>query len=275
LRSSSSSEQWLGINTKLTASLSQTLQRDCRRLSPWLIYFSLGSMTVASRTIPSVSNGSVKLSFKPQEIDHHVLKLTVGVIAVTLPILTACLSADLIQSISASYYEEGWARDFFVGFLFAISSFLFAYNGDSSHEMLLSKIAALAALGVALFPCGCGTHAEIVPYVHYISAAAMFIVLACLCGVFFYRARSKGHREARWRSCVYAGCGITIVIVITVLAIDHFAGEPIGSKAPRLIFYGESTGLVAFGISWLVASRTLPLITAPGERVSVLPISAS
>jgi len=217
----------------------------------------------------------VKLSFKPQEIDHHVLKLMVGVIAFTLPFLTAFFSADSIQSISASYYEGGWARDFFIGFLFAISSFLFAYNGDGSSEMLLSKVAALAALGVALFPCRCGTHDEVVPYVHYISAVAMFIVLACLCGVFFKRARAKGHREAKWRSYVYAICGITIVMVIVVLAFDHFAGEPIGSKIPRLTFYGEGAGLIAFGISWLVASRALPFITAPAERISVLPVSAS
>ena len=64
-------------------------------------------------------------------------------------------------------------------------------------------------------------------------------------------------------------------MVIAVLAIDHFAGEPIGSKIPRLTFYGEGAGLVAFGISLLVASRALPFITAPRERISMLPISAS
>ena len=215
----------------------------------------------------------MKLAFKPDEIDHHVLKLIVGLIALTLANLTALFSSGPIQSISASYYEGGWARDFFVGFLFAISSFLFAYNGVSSFEMLLSKIAAVAALGVALFPCRCGEHDEAIPYVHYISATVMFIVLACLCGVFFKRARSKGHREARWRCYLYAVCGITIVIVIAVLAIDHFTGEPIGSKVPGLTFYGERAGLVAFGISWLVASRVLPVITASGERISILPIS--
>src|SRR6266404_9609633 len=107
---------------------------------------------------------------KPEEIDHHILKLIVGVIALTLANLTAFLSAHSIQSISASYWEGGWARDFFIGFLFAISSFLLAYNGFSTAEMLLSKVAALAALGVVLFPCGCETHDDVIPYVHYISA---------------------------------------------------------------------------------------------------------
>lgn len=217
----------------------------------------------------------MKLSFKPKEIDDHILKLIVGLIALTLGNLTAFLSADAIQSISAAYYEKGWASDFFIGFLFAISSFLFAYNGDSSLEMLLSKVAALAALGVALFPCHCVPSDPGSAYVHFTSAAVMFIVLACFCGIFFSRARAKGHREAKWRSYVYAICGITIIIVIVVLAFNDFAHDPISSKFPRLTFYGERTALVAFGISWLVASRVLPVITAPRERISILPISGT
>lgn len=217
----------------------------------------------------------MKLSFKPKEIDDHVLKLTVGLIALSLANLTAWLSADSIGSISASYYESGWARDFFIGFLFAISSFLFAYNGDSSAEMILSKIAAVAGLGVALFPCRCDQPPNIVTYVHYTSAAIMFAVLACLCVIFYQRARAKGHREAMWRSYIYAVCAITIVLVIAVLGIDNFTGGHLGSRLPRLTFYGECAGLVAFGISWLVASRVLPFITTPTERVSLLPVKRS
>jgi hypothetical protein len=216
----------------------------------------------------------MKLSFKPKEIDDHVLKLTVGLIALSLANLTAWLSPDAIGSISASYYEGGWARDFFIGFLFAISSFLFAYNGDSAAEMILSKIAAVAGLGVALFPCRCGQPPDIVTYVHYTSAAIMFGVLACLCVIFSRRARAKRHREAIWRSYIYAVCAITIVLVIAVLGIDNFTGGYLGAKMPRLTFYGERAGLMAFGISWLVASRALPFITRPTERVSLLPVEA-
>jgi hypothetical protein len=217
----------------------------------------------------------MKLSFKPREIDDHVLKLTVGVIALSLANLTAWLSADSIGSISASYYEGGWARDFFIGFLFAISSFLFAYNGDSATEMILSKIAAVAALGVALFPCRCEEAPNTVTYVHYTSAAIMFAVLACLCVIFHRRARAKGHREAMWRSYIYAVCAVTIVLVIAVLGIDNFIGNHLASKVPRLTFYGERAGLMPFGISWLVASKALPFITKPTERVSLLPVEAS
>lgn len=217
----------------------------------------------------------MKASFKLKQIDDHVLKLIVGLVALSLASLTAWLSHDRIGSISASYYEDGWARDFFIGFLFAISSFLFAYNGDGAGEMILSKIAALAALGIVLFPCRCGQPSDLTTYVHFTLAAIMFVVLAGFCGIFYKRAQVKGHRQAKWRSYIYAACAMTIILVIAVLGIDGFTGQHLGSKLPRLTFYGESAGLSAFGISWLVASRVIPLITAPHERVSLLPVSSS
>jgi Protein of unknown function (DUF998) len=220
---------------------------------------------------------AMKLTFKPREIDDHVLKLTVGLVALGLPCLTSFLSANRIESISASYYEGGWASDFFIGCLFAISSFMFAYNGYGLAEMVLSKIVALAGLGVALFPCGCGrgADAKTIPHVHYIFAAIMFGVLAGLCIIFYRRARAKPHRQAKWRSHIYAACAIAIVLVIAVLGIDNFTGGHLASKFDRLTFFGEWAGLLAFGISWLVASRALPFITAPRERVSLLPICTS
>lgn len=216
----------------------------------------------------------MRVDFNLNEIDHHVLKFIVGITAIVLANLTVFLSGEALASISEAYHTGGWARDFFVGLLFAISAFLSAYNGSSVLEMLLSKVAAAAALLVALFPCECGTGTELVPYLHYIAAAIMFVILACFCVIFYRRARAKGHREAVWRSYLYALCGVIIIIAMAVLAFDHIAGRPIGSKLTRLIFYGERAGLVAFGVSWLVASRALPLITAPSERISIVPISS-
>ena len=214
----------------------------------------------------------MRVSFNLNEINHHALKLMVGVVALTLGNLTAFLSATAIESISASYYEDGSARDFFVGLLFTISAFLFAYNGSSILEMVLAKIAAVAGIGIAIFPCSCGTHQPIIPYVHYASAAIMFLVLACYCWIFYGRARKKSNLEAALRRYIYAACGITIVLAIAVLAIDAFAAGLVSSIVPRLTFYGERAGLIAFGVSWLVASRTLPFITSSEERVSILPI---
>src|SRR5689334_3046203 len=100
------------------------------------------------------------------EIDHRTMKLIVGIIALSLASLTSFFASKPIESISASYYEDGWSRVIFIGFLFAIAAFLFAYNGYTRLQMVFSKVAAVTALCVALFPCGCEGHPEIIPYVH-------------------------------------------------------------------------------------------------------------
>jgi threonine/homoserine/homoserine lactone efflux protein len=206
------------------------------------------------------------------EIDNHIMKLIVGVIALTLAWLTSYFSSGPLASISESYYEEGWSRDIFVGFLFAISAFLVAYNGlDWPEEMVLAKIAAVAALFVAMFPCDCGRNNEIIPYVHFISAAVMFLSLAMFCWIFYRRALTKPYREARGRAAIYLVCGAVIVLAVVVLAYDGLTGNSVSAKVERLIFYGEAAGLIAFGVSWLVASRVFPVITDPEERVHVLP----
>lgn len=203
-----------------------------------------------------------------QEIDHRTIKLLVGLIALSLANLTSFFADGPITSISASYYEGGWAQNFFVGFLFAIAAFLLAYNGLSRHEMFASKVAALAAFLVAMFPCECDGQDEIIPYVHGVAAAIMFLILAYFCWIFFWRARGKGHSQAKARAVVYALCGVAIILAIAVLALDHLTGGSISAHIPRLVFYGERAGLIAFGISWLTASRVLPVLTRPDERFS-------
>lgn len=202
------------------------------------------------------------------EIDHRTMRMLVGVIALSLANLTAWFAQVPLESISASYHEGGWAQAVFIGFLYAIAAFLLAYNGLSRPEMLLSKVAAVAALGVAMFPCRCKAHDEIVPYVHAVSAAVMFAILAWFCWVFYLRARQKGHSEALARATLYAACGLVIVASIVVLGLDSLSGGRISEVIPRLTFYGERAALMAFGVCWLTASRILPVITRSDERFS-------
>ena len=209
------------------------------------------------------------------EIDHHTIKLIVGVIAISLATLTSWLSETPIQSISASYHEDGWPRNIFVGFLFSISAFLLAYNGRSTREMVLSKIAAFAAIGVAMFPCKCGNHPEIIPSVHGASAAIMFGILAIFCYIFYQRAYGKGYLQAKLRAYIYAICGIVIIVSMLIIALDNLFDGAISSKISRLTFYGEAAGLISFGIAWLSASRILPFITRKDERLPLSPFNDS
>lgn len=162
-----------------------------------------------------------KLKF--HEIDHRTMKLMVGVIALSLPIVTnylASLISSPLSSISESYWRGGWPQTIFVGFLFAIASFLIAYNGQSWPEMVLSKVAAGAALCVAMFPCGCNDKPEIIPGLHYVSAGVMFGVLTYFCYIFLRRALEKGHPQAKLRAGIYAACGVAIVLCSLALGYN-------------------------------------------------------
>ena len=206
---------------------------------------------------------------KQQEIDHRTLKLMVGVVAISLAILTSVFSSNGLHSISESYYENGWSRTIFIGFLFAIASFLLAHNGKTKNEMILSKVAAAAGFGVALFPCDCDHDPNVVPYLHGLSAAAMFIVLAYFCLAFYRRTKSKNYPQAKIRGAIYIACGLVIVASILALAIDFFLDHRF-STGTAFIFWGEAVALVAFGIAWLLASKVLPGFTDERERFSPL-----
>jgi len=203
-----------------------------------------------------------------KEIDHRTIKLIVGIVALSLAFLTNLFSSHPLTSISAAYWEGGWSESIFVGFLFAIAAFLLAYNGYSKSEMLLSKAAAVAGLGVALFPCGCDGNPERLPHAHWICAAMMFLTLAYFCYGFRRRAEAKGHPEAKLRALIYAVCGIAIVVAIAVLVLGRLLG--LSTSIPRHTFYGEETALIAFGVSWLTASRVLPILTRKDEQFSPL-----
>ena len=207
----------------------------------------------------------------PPEIDNHTMKLIAGIIALSLGPLTSLFSRpDALTSISASYWAGGVSQIIFLGFLFATASFFLAYNGYSTREMVASKGAAVSALGVALFPCGCDGHTVDIPYVHWISAAVMFLILAYFCYVFYGRAKAKGHAQARARAWIYLICGVVMVASIVTLALNGLMKEDPEKTSSALVFYGEAAALIAFGVSWLTASRMVPGVTAENERISLL-----
>jgi hypothetical protein len=98
----------------------------------------------------------------------------------------------------------------------------------------------------------------------------MFLILAYFCYVFYKRAREKGHTEANRRAVVYAVSGFAIVASILAMVIDTVSRDALSAVTHRFVFYCERTALVAFGISWLTASLTVPVLTSSHERFSVL-----
>jgi len=206
------------------------------------------------------------------EIDEYAIKFIIGVIAIALPAAVWYLTGGSIDSISQSYWFEGsgWPRNLLVGSLCAIAAFMLAFNGRDGGEMWFAKIGSAAALCVALFPCNCvnggGTPGTKVlgVSVHWAAAAVLFVVLLYFCWRFWRRARVKGktgaNPQASFRAGVYLACFVGLVTAFALFLISF------ATKRPNLIFWGETLGLISFGVSWLLASRILPVVTHPSER---------
>ena len=217
---------------------------------------------------------------KRKEINHHTIKLLIGAIALLLAGTANQLSGlPPIESISESYHRNDWARNVFVGSLFAIFALLLTYNGRSWYEWFLGKGAAFAALGVALFPCGCLNPAmsscgsevtDLTATIHNISAAIMFIILAVFCGLFISRAKTKEHTQAKVRIMIYILCCLAMLVSLIMIAINLKTGGGLEQYFTRPVYVFEAIGLIAFGIAWLTASRMLPIITSHKERITFL-----
>ena len=195
--------------------------------------------------------------------DYLTLRLLVGIIAVLMPIIVSIVAAEHLTSISASYHT--YARDIFVGMLFIVGVFLFAYNGHSASQKWASRLAAVAAITAAIFPTSCEND-NCLPYfafidvytaseIHNYAAIVLFIVLAYFClGPFRQKAREKGEKGKR-RSIIYIFCGSIMIgcIVSAVLAIYTLQSDIVENL--RILYWAEFVGLLVFGIAWFVAGR--------------------
>lgn len=208
------------------------------------------------------------------EINEYAIKFLIGAIAFGLPLVEWLLagSSDDFTSISASFWIELpawshglWPRNIFVGSLIAIAALLLTYNGWTEGEMWLTKLASLAALLIAMFPCWCGCDGhEIVKGVHGVCAGVLFLVLATFCDIFRRRAMDKHRREhhpqPKWRAWIYSACG-----GVMLLSVALFACGAVYDFRLRILV-AEWMGLWAFAVSWLTASHMVPVINRPAER---------
>ena len=103
-------------------------------------------------------------SYRPDDLSNHSHRQLIGYIALLIPALIIIIVLlrdgydrwECLDSISAYYYTGAVAA--FVGMLIALALFLFTYRGYENKYYWADRAsgitAAIAALGVALFPTG-------------------------------------------------------------------------------------------------------------------------
>lgn len=137
-------------------------------------------------------------------------------------------------------------------------------------------LASLCAALVAIAPCACGRPPALISHLHFPAAVIVFAILGYFCLRFRETAVSKTEKypEAKNRVHVYTLCLFGMVVCALMAAGYAVASEKIDGAFPDFVFWLEALGLVSFGVAWLSASRTLPLITNPRERFHILEGSA-
>jgi hypothetical protein len=200
--------------------------------------------------------------------DFETQRFFIGLTAMALPFLVTIIYQEIITSISAYYYTI--SRNVFVGLLFITGFFLLVYNGRYYYEALISKIAALCAIGTALAPTGfpeeIDEHKDCLEKIihsseglHYFFSILLFVQLIFLCLCFARRAKLKKDRFSDARRIIYLVCSALMTVsLLSFPLLSMFT--PLTTEdlnRVNLLFFAESTALIAFGTAWFTAGKPL------------------
>lgn len=202
-------------------------------------------------------------SYRPDDLSDHAHRQLIGYIGLVLPLLLILLVMvrdgvarwRSLESISAYYYTGAVAA--FVGMLVALALFLFTYRGYKNQYYWADRAAgitaAVAALGVALFPTEAPSGVAALSWwrpvtgvLHYVFAVVLLAMFAVYALWLFRITPCREHMpsDKRRRNLVYLLCGIVIVVSMIWAGVAGLSGNS--------LFLPESIALIAFAVSWLV-----------------------
>jgi hypothetical protein len=207
------------------------------------------------------------------------LRRAIGFLGIALPfvLIFGKLLLDgggLLNSISGYYYSD--MRDVYVGTMCAIGVFLLSYRGYGRVDDIAGNVAAVAAVGVALFPTTPAGNVsrtdEIIGMVHIGFAAVFFLTLAFFCLALFTKSDKEdpSPRKAD-RNKLYVASGVTILVCLLFIVLcGWFLNDLTKSVYPAL--WLESAAILAFGAAWLAKGGTL-LSDKPSGTASEAPVA--
>ena len=200
-------------------------------------------------------------------VSYLALRRLIGAFGFALPIailLYVLIShaPDLEASISAYYHTT--FRDILVGVLCAVGVFMLAYKGYETIDTVLSIIAGISAIGVAMFPTsdlamyGMNVPAitPLVGTIHVLATGVLFLTFAAMSFFLFTKSGPTQTAQKKKRNWLYRICAIVIVLCIGTMIVHTVLAAP-NPAGWRPTFWFETISLFAFGLSWLVKGETI------------------
>jgi len=191
-------------------------------------------------------------------VSYLIMRRVIGILGMALPVILIVWGFFLLGfpefRPSLSDYYALRARDAFVGILFAIACFLFAYRGYAPIDNLAGDLGAVFALGVAFFPCN-GAKWE--QGIHFTSAGLLFLVLSGFSLFLFTRSKGGKTDNKKVRNRIYVGCGVAMLLCIALIGLYKVCGKNTVVAKANPVLWLEVLALWTFGISWFVKGETL------------------
>jgi hypothetical protein len=204
---------------------------------------------------------------------YFTLRLGIVVLSVALPLVLYFGGLwfggipYLGSSMSAYYGENGGTlRNWLVGILWAVGSFLYLYKGFSLLENVLLNLAGGFAVGIAMVPCNCwrgavgGSNK-----LHVFVAVSFFLAMAAVClfcaGETISLLPTKAQQDAFKRRYRIIG----VVLVLSPLAA--IAASYVLEQHPSYKFFIEAFGVWTFAYYWWTKSREFRITSAEKRAV--------
>src|SRR2546429_601723 len=205
---------------------------------------------------------------------YLLLRTVIGWIGTLLPVVliageAACYSTTLPGSMSGYYYTP--MRNVFVGALCVLGFFLVAYDSGAVADRVITNVAGVGALGVALCPTKPAVAhltlaQEVTGDFHLAFAVVAFVALGVM-SLRFAEGDSDGPAgspPSRGAAVAYRSCGGFILACVALAAVSNALPASVKSAWP-LLFIFEALAVFAFGISWFVKGNALrSLASVPG-----------
>jgi hypothetical protein len=200
--------------------------------------------------------------FSRHTYSYLALRNAIGWIGTLLPFVLIAgiflFSKEKVLQNSISHYYYTNMGDVFVGALCAIALFMFFYSGYDKWDDWAGNAAGIFALGVAWFPTTETGPGDWIGTVHFICAAALFIMLAFFSIYLFTKTKKDAEptQQKLIRNKIYISCGIIMVLCLAAIFIYMNFIQDIHYDS-TYVYWMETIALVAFGISWLTKGETL------------------
>ena len=202
-----------------------------------------------------------------KSLDTVRLRKTIGWLGFALPwiVLILCIIFGCApeghlfpDSISATYYFAPTITPFMI-ILGAAGIVLICYRGYTWVDDLINTLTGIFALCICLFPCFNGGYGQVgtfqVPveisgWIHNISAALFFLLLAYNCIFLFTKSSGEMTRNKKIRNIIYYVCGGGMA---TSLVAILFLGSVYSGT-----WWVEAIALAFFGIAYLTKADVYP-----------------